>query len=138
MRFCNYFPTRFKQVKFNAGSTLSEHLPAILSETCRRSRNGRSVNGACEQNGSVYWNTAFHRKSLLRAVVRTQRANQKASLPVLKERRSRNVEVDLHSVFIFRINPEFVENPTWKTANSVRRPVGETCIPSAPVNTPPR
>ena len=45
----------------------------------------------------------------------TQVAKQEASLPVLKERRPKNAELDPHSVF--RINSQFVENGTGKTAN---------------------
>ena len=42
----------------------------------------------------------------------TQLANQKASLPVLKEQRSKNADLDLLSVFknAFRIKSEFIEN----------------------------
>ena len=49
----------------------------------------------------------------------TQLTNQKASLPVLKERRWRNAELDLPSVFknAFRINSQFAENRTCTTAN---------------------
>ena len=48
---CNYFPTWFKQVKFK----LNHHLPAILSETCRRLRKGRSVKAAYVESGLVYF-----------------------------------------------------------------------------------
>ena len=41
----------------------------------------------------------------------------KASLPILKERCSKNAEVDLNSVFknAFRVNSQFVQNRTRKT-----------------------
>ena len=49
--------------------------------------------------------------------------SRKASLPVLKEGRLKNAELDLHFGFknAFRINSElidnFIENGTWKTAS---------------------
>ena len=52
-------------------------------------------------------------------IAKTQLANQNASLPIVKERRSKNAEWDLQSVFknAFRINSHFVDTLNSYFAN---------------------